>query len=609
MTSEPRAFFALDLGAATAAAALIGHLSGRWRLMATAAAPVDVPLGPLLEALVERVREADPEALTAVAPTEADREVPPEAWPRLVARSTPPARLAVLSGGRRQRALLERAARRAGWRVSGASLDETDGLGLARLALGTDVRAILLGAADPPGADERSAIPELVALAVAVTRRRPDLQVILAGALADHAPAFRGEGELHAPAQDEPTPDRTTSDTGGRSLPEGSVGEASNPHAEGVPEPPLAAAPGSAASAAANERGTDGRSGPVERGPELLLAPDAMAGQPEGEALRSLLEALRTAADDSRRGIVRSTASLAYLLDRTVEVVEIGFDGALRCRAHPSGEAHGRVDTSWVVRADAGLAPAEPDEHVLDGVLAWSTVPLDRYRLGDRLRELRLAPWSDADGEGALLRIAAARASLQRLVEASPELEAQPAPDLTIASGGAWAAAPPPVVALALADLIRRPGATQLALDHARLLAPIGTIEDEDERRALLLDLIEDLLAPLGSLILPAGLRAGRSAGRLLIHGESGTTELDLVPGGLELVDLPPGQAATAELDFRDTVRLGTRGRHFATRVSGGLGGLLVDLRDVPLRLPDRPERRRELLDAWQTALWTGLER
>jgi hypothetical protein len=73
-------------------------------------------------------------------------------------------------------------------------------------------------------------------------------------------------------------------------------------------------------------------------------------------------------------------------------------------------------------------------------------------------------------------------------------------------------------------------------------------------------------------------------------------------------VDLPPGESAVAEFQFRDTVRLGTRGRHFALDVAGGLGGLLVDLRDVPLRLPDRADRRRELLSAWQAALWAGIE-
>ena len=48
------------------------------------------------------------------------------------------------------------------------------------------------------------------------------------------------------------------------------------------------------------------------------------------------------------------------------------------------------------------------------------------------------------------------------------------------------------------------------------------------------------------------------------------------------------------------------RGRHFAVDVSGGLAGLLIDLRDVPLRLPERAERRRELLGAWQTTVAGG---
>jgi hypothetical protein len=71
---------------------------------------------------------------------------------------------------------------------------------------------------------------------------------------------------------------------------------------------------------------------------------------------------------------------------------------------------------------------------------------------------------------------------------------------------------------------------------------------------------------------------------------------------------LPPGATAVAEFRFRDRVRLGARGRHFAVDVSGGLGGLMVDLRDVPLRLPDRADRRRDLLGKWQSALWAGTD-
>jgi hypothetical protein len=161
-------------------------------------------------------------------------------------------------------------------------------------------------------------------------------------------------------------------------------------------------------------------------------------------------------------------------------------------------------------------------------------------------------------------------------------------------------------VALAVADVLRRPGAITLAQDHARLLGTIGVIPDATERRQALIDLVDDLLTPLGSIVIPGGIRAGASAGRMTVHAGTGATDKDLVPGGLEVVDLPPGEVATAEFQFRDAVRLGTRGRHFAIDVSGGL---LVDLRDVPLRLPERMDRRRELLEAWQESLWLTRDR
>ena len=152
------------------------------------------------------------------------------------------------------------------------------------------------------------------------------------------------------------------------------------------------------------------------------------------------------------------------------------------------------------------------------------------------------------------------------------------------------------------------PGSAALGHDHARLLAPLGTIEDPEERRRVIADLRDELLVPLGSVVMPAGLRGGKSIGRIAVRGSVGETELELVPGGLELVDLPPGERAVVELRFKDPVVLGPKARHFGAEVTGGLGGLLVDLRDVPLRLPDRLERRRDLLTAWQSALWAGLD-
>jgi hypothetical protein len=232
--------------------------------------------------------------------------------------------------------------------------------------------------------------------------------------------------------------------------------------------------------------------------------------------------------------------------------------------------------------------------------------------MGDRLRDLRAAPWSDSTGDGARLRLAAARAALARIAAVTPELGALPAPDLTVVVGGPFAAAPAPAVSLALADTIRRSGATQLAMDPARLLGPIGTIEDPVERRALLADVAGDLLVPLGSVVVAAGIgarRDGASVGHLTLDQAGSATRRELAAGELAFLDLAPGVAATATLDLREAARIGRRTRHVSVAVTGGIAGLLVDLRDIPLRLPDRRDRRRTLLTAWSTLAWPVDER
>ncbi len=550
MTSDPRAFLALDLGTASSSAALIGRLDGRWRLLGSTAIPATTPLEPAIARLLATVRDADPALAGGL--RLADGGDPRDAvgsevgsgdggLSRLVARTHPTPRIAVLAAASRHLGSLEGAAARAGWRTSAMSADAADPIGLTALVLDRAVEAVLVGSGDPPAAEERPRLDALVQLVLAAAGRRPELDVVLAGAVADRADSFRREGGM----------------------------------------------------------ASDGA---------LLLGPAAGPAGPAGEPLRALLEDLRARPDDGRLGIARATASLSAVLDRRLETIEIGMEAGLRCVARPSGGGGGGPHAGWAVVAAASLFPPDPDDAIVDGIIDWSTVARDRLRLRDRIVDLRRAPWADADGDGALLRLAAARAAVGRLLAATPDLEPSGAPDLVVASGGAWSVAPGPVVSLALADVVRRPGVSQYALDHARLLGPLGTIEDEDERRLMLADLADDLLVPLGSVVLPGGVRASHEGGHLAVHAGALSSSLDLVPGGLQLVDLPPGEVATAELRFRDPVVLGTRGRRFEVEVSGGLGGLLVDLRDIPLRFPERSERRRELLAAWQRALWTGLE-
>jgi hypothetical protein len=537
VTHSPGAFFALDLGAATNSAALVGRVAGHWRLVGSLAFPAAIPHESIADLLVERLQATDP-ALAQELGITAGGDGAATGWARLTARSSAPAGLAVLAVSERSLGSLVRVAEGTGWRLRPLSAERLDPLTMTRQLLDRELTAVLIGAGDPPGADERNGLGDLAALVAAVAGRRPELHVVLAGAMAEQLPRFES---------------------------------------------------------------ADGRPG------DVLLGLAATHGTPPGAALRELLDRLRREPDDARAATIRSAASLAEVLGRRVEVVDIGVDAGLRVLAGPAA-ADRQPEVAWSVVAGAGLVPEDPDELVVDAALRWTTQAIDRHRMRDRLRELRLAPWTDVAGDGAPFRLTAARAALSRLVEATPDIDALPPADLLIVCGGAWAVAPGPAIALAVADVVRRPGVTQVCFDHARLLGPLGVIDNAAERQAMLADLADDLLAPLGTVVMPAGLRGGRSDGRLVVHGASGAAELELVAGGLELVDLPPGESAVAEFQFRDAVRLGTRGRHFAVDVAGGLGGLLVDLRDVPMRLPERADRRRELLAEWQSALWAGSE-
>ncbi|MCI0582437.1 MAG: hypothetical protein L0227_05995 [Chloroflexi bacterium] len=464
-----------------------------------------------------------------------------EALPRLTSRSAPPRTLVAIGASRRSAAILESIAARTAWRVVTASTETHDPREMTKLALRADVSAVLLSAGDPPGPDERASLDDLAGLVAAAARRRPELQVVLGSAIRERRAWVEGLGQ----------------------------------------DPP----------------GDPGR---------IVDGPATGQRRHADERLRAVLDGLLADPRDGRQGLRAVAGSLADLLDRRIEIVEIGYDGGARVVAAPG--APGEEPTiAAVTTARGALVPPEPGDALVDQVLAWTTGSLDRHRMGDRLFDLRTAPWSDATGDGARLRLSAARAAMIRVAAVTPELGALPAPDLTILAGGCFAAAPAAAIMLAAADTIRRTGATQLAADPARLLGPIATIEDPLERRALLADLAGDLLVPLGSLVLAAGLGGRRddgNVGRLTLEHDGTTDDHRLIAGELAFLDLTPGATATATLELREAARLGRRTRQVSVAVGGGIGGLLVDLRDIPLRLPDRRDRRRSVLAAWSALAW-----
>ncbi len=529
------AFYTLDHGSATLAGALVGQVDGHWRLLAATALPAGTSPDALVALLARRLESADPACAGAIGIRSADGSAPSAGVPRLVARSRPVATLAVIAATDRTRARLEEAATGAGWNVVAGSAERTDPLELTRLATRPGVVAVLVGVADPPGADERELATELAVATAGIAARRPGFRVFLAGPVPEE-PLL---GLRHAPA--------------------------------------------------------------IEHVP----APDGAPGELGASPLRDSLAVARGGPDDSRRALAAAAGSLARVLGLRVEVLEIGVSGAARVLALPGPAADGgtRARVQLVEVPDAGLFRMDRPG-AIDRIDHWFTQGLDRARLRDRLAELALAPWTDLDGDGALLRAAALRGALERLLSSTDAELGSAGVDLLVGAGGAWSAVPGPAATHIVADVVRRPGTVQVAIDHARLLGPIGTIEDDAERDAVVADLVPDLLLPVGTIVTPRGLRPNRPAGQLVLESAGGRSEVDLVAGGLTLVDLPPGARGTADLAFRGTPELGPRGRHFRVAVSGGLAGLLLDLRDIPLRLPERPDRRRELLGTWERALW-----
>ncbi|MEO5703392.1 MAG: hypothetical protein ABIZ52_08145 [Candidatus Limnocylindrales bacterium] len=542
MTTVPRALLAIDAGSATTSVALLGKPGDRWRLLGAISGPAGTSPDALAEILATRLVAAD----LGLADHVGVDPLSVGDLPRLEATSLPPRTLAVLGASRRAVGLLEAVAARTPWQIRVASPESHDPREMTELALRPDVSAVLVGAGDPPGPDERGWLDDLAGLVGAVARRRPELHVVLAGPVAERTGWAEGFGASIESA-----------------------------------------------------------------GPRVSQAPALGLRSGPDEPLREILERLLPETSDTRHTAVRAVLSLADALDRRLELLDIGLDGGLRAMATPGVADRGPVAVA-VRTAAAALVPVDVTDAAVDAVLAWTTGSLDRHRMGDRLLDLRAQPWADASGEGARLRLAAARAALSRLVARSADIGAMASPDLTIIAGGAFAVAPARAVALAVADTVRRAGATQLAIDHARLLGPIGTIDDPDERRDLIADLADDLLAPIGSLIVvgsvPASRRSAARAGRLTLDGDRQGRH-ELTGGEVAFIDLAPGDRALATLDFRDAVRVGHRAKRVAVSVSGGVAGLAIDMRDVPLRLPERRDRRRAALAAWGELAWPGDER
>jgi hypothetical protein len=260
--------------------------------------------------------------------------------------------------------------------------------------------------------------------------------------------------------------------------------------------------------------------------------------------------------------------------------------------------------------------------HATGGLAGAALVPGAAARIGrstmdageeaaiaDLLQTLRARPDSLPQVPEDLAAMqAAARLQLAAMVEDEPTGSV----DLVIGSGRTLAAAPTAAgAARMLLEGVRPVGVTQLAVDPASVLGPIGSLGDDELREALAL-LGDDVLAPLGTAIVTRGGAPGGLAMRATVHRAGWPTQppVSVRVGQLQVIALGRGQEAEVSIEPGPGVTLGSRRRapRITARVTGGSVGLILDGRGTPIPLPRRGDDRRAVLAGWRDALGRDAE-
>ena len=294
----------------------------------------------------------------------------------------------------------------------------------------------------------------------------------------------------------------------------------------------------------------------------------------------------------------RAVGALAAGSGLRVLAVDIGARTAISALAEPDGEVASRIHGGGGLSGLAMVPGAASRVSRLAGDAG------DEAAVADLLQTLRARPASlPQTVEELSATQVAARVQLASLLE-----DASPGPlDLVVGAGSTIAAAPTPSQsARILLDGLRPIGVTQLAIDAAALLGPLGTLPDDEIGEGMAL-LTEDLLVPLGTSVVCRGGEPGRVAMRITVHrpGWPPIAPIELRTGQLQLVSLGRGQEAELTIEPGDGVSLGAprRSPRIQARATGGAVGLILDARGTPIVLPKRGDDRRAVQAGWRDAL------
>ena len=331
--------------------------------------------------------------------------------------------------------------------------------------------------------------------------------------------------------------------------------------------------------------------------------PDARHEDPDPLRAR-MAELLRGAVnpdDETHRASIafpRAIGALARATGLRILGVDLGAMSAMRALAETDGTVATRV------HARGGLAGTVLTPGAAARVARIAGDAGDEAAVADLLQTLRARPSTLPQTPEELAGTqAAARVQLAAMFEGSA---AGPL-DLVIGAGRTIAAAPHPAdAARILLDGVRPIGITQLAVDAAAVLGPLGSLPDDEIREGLSL-LGEDLLVTLGTAVVCRVGEPGRVAMRVTIHrpGWPAQAPIEVRSGQLQVVPLASGQEAEMIVEPLGGTSLGAS-RHSPrvhANATGGSIGLILDARGAPIALPRRGDDRREVLAGWQGTL------
>jgi len=246
----------------------------------------------------------------------------------------------------------------------------------------------------------------------------------------------------------------------------------------------------------------------------------------------------------------------------------------------------------------------------------WSSVPMDdeitSFYLQSKVIHPAMLPATIEDlaieQAWARVRIKDTLHDAQRF---SPEFEFDPETGLVgayepiIISGSVMDKAPTLGQAFLMAlDGIQPSGITTILLDREQILSCLGTIAEFDPLIPVQI-LDSGILQNLGTVVcVQSPAREGTMVVKVEIALDEGGRELfDVRQGTLKRFELPPGTKVRLYLapEYHADVGMGERGLGGWVALTTGELGVIIDARGRQIQLPDRTEKRSDMIKSW---LW-----